>query len=303
MSVVLNTNTASLFAARALKNAVATNSTTIQKLSSGVKINRAADDSAGLSINEKLTSRLRGISQAEKNINDAFGVLDFAFSGIKYVTEQFQRVRELWVQAENGTNSIDERDAIQRELNERIDVVTNLRLPENNPWNASIFRGTAVTGNKYSEYFQVGSEDSDSILLDFSDNIDPDNAIDFANMSPGAIAEGASASIRSFSVGSNVPSLGGGTAKAGSLTDIDIVIKNLSRMSSVVNKYQAQFQAALDKIQEDKLSYSAFKSQVLDTDFAKTSSEYASDQIRSQSAASVLTQANAQARFVLNLLP
>ena len=91
--------------------------------------------------------------------------------------------------------------------------------------------------------------------------------------------------------------------KAGSLTDLDTVLKNLSRMSSVINKYQAKFQTAFDKLQSEKISYSDFKSQITDTDYAQVSSDFTADQIRKQSAVAVLSQANAQSSLALNLLP
>jgi flagellin-like hook-associated protein FlgL len=91
--------------------------------------------------------------------------------------------------------------------------------------------------------------------------------------------------------------------KSGTLNDVDIMIKNLSRMMSVTDKYNAKFTAAFDKLEADKISYSGFKSQVQDTDYAKTASDLTQNQIQKQSAVSVLTQANAQMGFVLNLLP
>ena len=116
-----------------------------------------------------------------------------------------------------------------------------------------------------------------------------------------------------FSVGSNVqtarvewgwdPPVVGYVPKAGSLTDLDTILKNLSRMSSVINKYQAKFQTAFDKLQSEKISYSDFKSQITDTDYAQVSSDFTADQIRKQSAVAVLSQANAQSSLALNLLP
>ena len=81
------------------------------------------------------------------------------------------------------------------------------------------------------------------------------------------------------------------------------MIKNLSRMMSVTDKYNAKFTAAFDKLEADKISYSGFQSQIQDTDYAKTASDLTQNQIQKQSAVSVLTQANAQMGFVLNLLP
>ena len=99
------------------------------------------------------------------------------------------------------------------------------------------------------------------------------------------------------------PPVVGYVPKAGSLTDLDTVLNNLSRMTSVINKYQAKFQTAFDKLQSEKISYSDFKSQITDTDYAQVSSDFTADQIRKQSAVAVLSQANAQSSLALNLLP
>jgi len=324
MGVIINTNNASLFAARAVRNAASQDAKSIEKLSSGLRINRAGDDAAGLSISEKLNTKLRGIRQAERNINDAFGVLDYAYSGIEYAKEQFQRVRELWVQAENGTNGIDERDSIQREINERIKSIVRFRQNNFSHPEAlkDVFRGATVdpTVEGYSQVFQVGANADEQIVVDFTNgpnpiNDSPDNTISLNGdpLTPGSALFGSSTGLTNFSVGSNVQTASvevngaapvvGYVPKAGSLTDLDIVLKNLSRMTSVINKYQAKFQSAFDKLQSEKISYSDFKSQVTDTDYAQVSSDFTADQIRKQSAVAVLSQANAQPSLALNLLP
>ena len=323
MGVIINTNNASLFAARAVRNAASQDAKSIEKLSSGLRINRAGDDAAGLSISEKLNTKLRGIRQAERNINDAFGVLDYAYSGIEYAKEQFQRVRELWVQAENGTNGIDERDSIQREMNERIKFITRMSEGSLHPRHMQeIFDGAAsgLIREGYSQVFQVGANADEQILLDFTNGPNPINdspdstlSLNNNNVIPGSAAFGASTRFVDLSVGSNIqqasvelgwnPPVAGIVPKTGSLADIDIILKNLSRMSSVINKYQARFQAAFDKLQSDRIAYSDVKSQVTDADYAQVSADFTANQIKKQSATSVLSQANAQASLALNLLP
>jgi flagellin len=308
MGVIINTNNASLFAARVVKNAASQDAKSIEKLSSGLRINRAGDDAAGLSISEKLTTKLRGIRQAERNINDAFGVLDYAYSGIEKVKEQYQRIRELWVQAENGTNGINELDSIQREINERSRIVENIRNPENNPsYMSRIFRGAgSQLGDGYSQIFQVGADSDEAILLDLTNLVSADNSVSLTQGPPlfeGGHTENTNIGTKSIQVGASVPALNGSTIKTGSLTDLDTVLNNLSRMTSVINKYQAKFQSAFDKLQSEKISYSDFKSQVTDADYAQVSSDFTRDQIRKQSAVAVLSQANAQPSLALNLLP
>jgi|694.fasta_scaffold01669_17 flagellin len=319
MDVIINTNNASLFAARAVRNAASQDAKSIEKLSSGLRINRAGDDAAGLSISEKLTTKLRGIRQAERNINDAFGVLDYAYSGVEYAKEQVQRIRELWVQAENGTNGIDEKDSIQREINAIVGSIVQARDPALHPeYIKDLFQGAnnTVQDEGYLKVFQVGADANDVIVLDFTNgpnpsNDTPDNALSLSGNTiiPGSAGFGAISSFGTLSVGSNIQAFNsGGTSgvyvpKNGSLNSLDTMLKNLNRMTSVINKYQAKFQSAYDKLQSEKISYSDFKSQITDADYAQVSSDFTADQIRKQSAAAVLSQANAQPSLALSLLP
>jgi flagellin len=223
--------------------------------------------------------------------------------------DNLQKIRELWVKASNGTNGMDELNAIQMDMNSYVSAIYDMRngslmVSSSNGLGSEVFRGTSAA-NCYVQDFQVGAGDNEFITLDFSDNFNLDNCIDTAagTITPGTLGEGSSNSLWNQQVGGTVKSIGGASSKLGGINHLDIMIKNLTRMMSVTDKYHARFTAAYDKLQEDKLSYSAYQSQVQDTDYAKTSSDYAKDQIRQNTAASVLTQANAQVGFSLNLLP
>jgi flagellin len=98
----------------------------IEKLSTGFRINRAADDAAGLSISEKLTSQIRGLEKAEQNIGDCISLVQTAEGALSIVQDNIQRIRELMVQGANGTNSENELAAIQREINARVTTVADI---------------------------------------------------------------------------------------------------------------------------------------------------------------------------------
>jgi hypothetical protein len=180
-----------------------------------------------------------------------------------------------------------------------------------NGYGTEVFLGESpVLG--FKKDFQVGPDSSDVITLDFTNNvgISPDNCIDTSvgSLAPGTLKEGASATLWQINIGGTTQSINEKLlnlppTKTGTINDLDIMIKNLSRMMSVTDKYNAKFTAAFDKLEADKISYSGFKSQVQDTDYAKTASDLTQNQIQKQSAVSVLTQDNAQMGFVLNLLP
>jgi flagellin-like hook-associated protein FlgL len=172
--------------------------------------------------------------------------------------------------------------------------------------NAAI-SNTLITGRSIN--IQIGSNAGDTMTVDFDNTVDPNNYINTAisdNTTPGSLCTGASEYLSDQQVGApNVAAYSGSAAGVtrGNINDIDVMIKNTSRMASVVAKYNARLTAAYDKIQDEKFGYSAYQSQVQDTDYAQTISTYAKDQIRQRSATSILTQANAQVGFSLNLLP
>jgi hypothetical protein len=224
------------------------------------------------------------------------------------------------VKAANGTNGVDELNYIQSEINENVAMIERTREANNpfwggfssyldNGYGTEVFLGESpVLG--FKKDFQVGPDSNDVITLDFTNSVSPDNCIDTSvgSLAPGTLKEGASATLWQINIGGTTQSIAEKygnlpPTKTGTLNDVDIMIKNLSRMMSVTDKYNAKFTAAFDKLEADKISYSGFKSQVQDTDYAKTASDLTQNQIQKQSAVSVLTQANAQMGFVLNLLP
>jgi flagellin len=322
--MAVNTNVSSATLVRALKTATTNETSTITKLSSGKRINRAADDAAGLTINEKLTSKLKGITKAQGNIGDALSVIQRTYGGLSTVMENLQKIRELMVKAANGTNGVDELNGIKSEINENVAMIGGMREGPNNPWvphggftsnldngyGNEVFIGYSTTLG-FKKDFQIGPDSNDVITLDFTNSVSPDNCIDTSVGWPagaGILNDGATVALWDINIGGTVQNLAQKYSnfpptKSGTLNDVDIMIKNLSRMMSVTDKYNAKFTAAFDKLEADKISYSGFKSQVQDTDYAKTASDLTQNQIQKQSAVSVLTQANAQMGFVLNLLP
>ena len=323
MGVAINTNVSSATLVRALKTATTDETSTINKLSSGTRINRAADDAAGLTVNEKLTSKLRGITKAQGNIGDALSVIQNTYGGLSTVMENLQKIRELMVKAANGTNGVDELNGIQSEINDNVAMIEATRGADaahyvghggfssylDNGYGTEVFIGGAPTVG-FKKDFQVGPDSSDVITLDFTNAVSPDNCIDTSVGwgGQGSLNAWATRLLWSINIGGTTKSLGENydnlpPTKSGTLNDIDIMIKHLSRMMSVTDKYNAKFTAAFDKLEADKISYSGFQSQIQDTDYAKTASDLTRNQIQKESAASVLTQANAQMGFVLNLLP
>lgn len=218
MGVVINTNVSSATLVRAIKTATADETSTITKLASGKRINRAADDAAGLTINEKLNTKLRGITKAQGNIGDALGVIQNTYGGLTKVMEHLQKIRELMVKAANGTNGVNELNDIQSEIHGNVAVVAGMRNQVypysggtngnlDNGYGAEVFQGAIPTA--FKKDFQVGPDPNDVIKLDFSNSISLDNCIDISvgAAAGGALASGASGGLWDINVGGTVKNL------------------------------------------------------------------------------------------------
>ncbi|MEQ4869484.1 flagellin FliC, partial [Escherichia coli] len=126
MAQVINTNALSLMAQNNLNKSQTSLGTAIQRLSSGLRINSAKDDAAGMAISNRFTSSIRGLTQAARNANDGISLAQTTEGALEEVTENLQRIRELTVQAKNGTNSSDDRDSIKKEISARLDEIKRI---------------------------------------------------------------------------------------------------------------------------------------------------------------------------------
>ena len=308
MGIVVNTNTQSLFAQRSLRNNTSMIQKSIERLSTGFRINRAGDDAAGLSISQKMTTLIRGIDQAKRNIGDGMAMISTMDGALQTVQENLQRIRELTVQAVNGTNSEDEKAAIQREVNERIKAVNEMG-------NQASFNGVDLLKGTTDITLQIGAKYGNTLQMKTSATVTADTGfrVDFSTTTLGSIGEG-TIDLSSFSVGSQSVgtvaenSTSGATAVAGTvtptaLTQLDSMINNISRMRSTVGAYENSLQSNMDYLDRYSESLRGARSRVQDVDVATESAEVTRGQILQQSAAAMLSQANSTPQLALNLLP
>jgi len=192
MAQTINTNVASLNAQRNVNNSQMQLNTAMQRLSSGLRINSAKDDAAGLAISQRFTSQIKGLNQASRNANDGISLAQTAEGALVEVTNNLQRIRELAVQSSNATNSQSDRDALQTE-------VTSLKAEVERVANTTAFNGVKVLDGR----FQVGANAGETITV---------NTIADANLA--ALSDVSTASTAS----TQVATLGTGAAAAGSLT-------------------------------------------------------------------------------------
>ncbi len=307
MSITVNTNVQSLFAQRALGKNTMNMQKSLEKLSTGFRINRAGDDAAGLSISEGLTSEIKGLGKAKQNIGDGISLVQTAEGALSVVQDNLQRIRELVVQSENGTNSDDELNAIQREINERVRTIDDVAK-------ATKFNGNDLLVGGTDKQIQTGANNGETFNIDLaggSANTGIDIEIDETSGN-GTLSEGVNLRLDQLKVtdtgASSVAALDTNSTAASAqtaspLTAIDTLIGNVSRMRSYLGAVQNSLESRSEYVDVAIENASASRSRIRDVDVASESSVMLKNQILQQSAASMLSQANSTPQIAMNLLP
>ena len=274
MSTVINTNTKSLIAQQALNVNNRGLSKAMEQLSTGKRINTAADDAAGLAISNKMTSQIRGLTQGVRNANDAISMIQTAEGATNEVTNMLQRMRELAVQAANGSYSNDDRTSLQSEFSELQAEIT--RISSNTEWN-----GTKIAdGTMTAVTFQVGANSSQVITVTFKD-------IDGMTGMTTAIV---SATISTVAVANSA------------ISAVDTALAAIDSFRSDMGAKINRLTYAADNLTNVMTNTGASRSRILDADYAKTATDLARTQIIQQAATAMLAQANQEPQSVLSLL-
>ena len=273
MAQVINTNVMSLNAQRNLSTNSASLATTIQRLSSGLRINSAKDDAAGLAISQRMTTQVRGMDVAARNANDGISLAQTAEGALSSIGENMQRIRELAVQAANGTNSAEDRAALQKEVTQLSDEITRVK-------NNSSFNGTKLLdGSTASFTIQVGADAG------------ADNQIDISTVDMTATATAVAAL--------DISSASGATA---ALTAIDTQLQTVNTARADLGAIQNRFSSVISNLQNSSENLSAARSRIQDTDYAKETAELTRTQILQQAGTAMLAQAKSVPQNVLSLL-
>jgi flagellin len=316
MGLVVNTNTQSLFAQRALRNNTAGLKSNIERLSTGYRINRASDDAAGLSISNKLTTLIRGIEKATQNAGDGISLIQTAEGGLGVIQENLQRIRELVVQGKNGTNGPSEADALQREINERIKNISDIA-------NATKFNGQDLLINPTNKIIQTGADSGQETLIELASGVKANVGINI-NVSYertgtisdyGTLIEGIN--VANFGLhnihlgvsGMSVDSLDktldptNGVNITVVVDYLDKMVDNVSRMRSYLGAKQNALESKIEYLAIARENAEASRSRIQDVDVAQESSILVKNQILQQTASAMLSQANSQPQIALSLLP
>jgi len=290
MSLIISTNIQSLFAQRALGRNTVSLQRSIEKLSTGSKLNRAADDAAGLSISENLNSQIRGLEKARQNAGDGISFIQTAEGSLSVVHENLQRIRELVVQAKTGTNGGAEINSIQSEINERIKSIDEIAV-------ATKYNGNFLIKGGSDTDIQVGADDGQVLAIKLT-QVD----IDINSTSANSMGENA-IKLNSLHLGGTTTALDGSSTSNASIDHVNTMISNVSRMRSYLGAIQNSLESRVEYLDVAIENSSSSRSRVRDVDVAKESSLMLKNQILQQSAAAMLSQANSTPQLALNLLP
>ncbi|GIL36765.1 flagellin [Phycicoccus sp. DTK01] len=274
MGLQVNTNVAALNAYRHLNSTQSSMNTSLERLSSGLRINRAADDAAGLAISEKLRAQTNGLSQATSNAQDAISLVQTAEGALNETHSILQRMRQLAVQSGNDTNTADDRTAIQSEvtaLNDELDRIAN--TTQFNGQN--LLDGTGGTAGTFT--FQIGANSGQTVDVAF-------------------------AQADTTTLGTDTLDVSTSAGAATALTAIDAAIKTVSGNRADLGAVQNRLQHTINSLSVASENAAAAESRIRDTDMAKEMSSFSRSQILSQAGVSMLAQANSAPQSVLKLL-
>ena len=295
MSLVVNTNVASMNAQRSLMHSSRELQTAMERLSTGKKINSAADDAAGFAIAESMTAQIRGLSMAAKNASDGLSLLKVVENATNDVTDMLQRIRELAVQAKSGTNSSNDVANLQLEADALMDEIT--RVSDN-----TTFNGVTYIGSGAGEVsIQVGYNDNDSIGI---------TTYSVSATALGLRSEG-TAEVAEVTAADGTVTTPYAAAVPASNLDItsDDALDTISDAINTVGGYKAEWGAGQNRLEYTVSNLmnvveftSAARSRIQDADFAVEAARLAKSQVLQQTGTAMLAQANASPQLAISLI-
>jgi flagellin len=267
MSLRINTNVEAFNAHRNLVHTSHAVAKSMERLSSGFRINRAADDAAGLAISERLRAQIRGLGQAQRNAQDAVSLVQTAEGSLQEVHSMLQRVRELAVQWKNGSLSSSDQTAIQSEINQLASEIERIG-------SSTEFNNVKLLNTTGTVTFQVGAEDGESITVS-------------------TISLGSSINSATFSLSAS---------NAADISEIDAAISNVSAQRATFGAVQNRLEHTLNNLATYQENLVASESRIRDVDMAQEMVSFTKYQILQQAGTAMLAQANQSSQGVLSLL-
>lgn len=280
MSSTINTNITSLNAQRSTSSSQMSMATAMQRLSSGLRLNSAKDDAAGLAIAERMSAQVRGMNVAIRNANDGISMAQTAEGALSKVGDALQRMRELAVQARNGTNSDSDKNSLNKEFAQLQSEITRVL-------GGTAFNGKEILGAAATDFnFQVGANttDNDVIVVDF------ENMVSNADIAAVTVSTASIGSTASFDQIASV------------IGFIDDALDTVNDTRATFGATQTRFEAVVANLGVAVENQSAARSRIQDADFAMETAALSRAQILLQAGTAMIAQANQQPQQVLRLL-
>jgi len=282
MAMTINTNVMSLNAQRNAANNQSSMATTMQRLSSGLRVNTAKDDAAGMAIAERMNTQVRGMTVAVRNANDGISLSQVAESGISTLTDILQRMRELTVQSINSTNTSSDISALGQEYtqlgNELARIISAVQ-----------FNGSSLFTTTAGFDFQVGATSGQTITMSTA-------MLNFQSAAGlSSVMYGSTDAASALDTTSN-------SANASNLTAIDLAIDTVNAARAQLGAIQSRFEKTINFLQAGIENQSAARGRIMDADFASETSNLSRVQILQQAGTAMIAQANQMPQSVLQLL-
>ena len=280
MPQTINTNIASLNAQRNLNASQSSLATSMQRLSSGLRVNSAKDDAAGLAIAERMNAQVRGMNVAIRNANDGISLAQTAEGALSKVGDALQRMRELAIQARNATNSSSDKDSLNKEFSELQSEISRVL-------GGTTFNGQRILGaDATTMTFQIGANTGTDDTIDITtENLT--TATDITNITSTSAVIDAGATVGDI---------------ATVIDNIDLAIDNVNNTRATFGATQSRFDAIISNLQQSVENQAAARSRIMDADFASETAAMSRAQILQQAGTAMVAQANALPQQVMRLL-
>jgi len=285
MPQTINTNIASLNAQRNLNMSQSSLATSMQRLSSGLRVNSAKDDAAGLAIAERMNAQVRGMNVAIRNANDGISLAQTAEGALGRVGESLQRMRELALQARNATNSSDDKESLNKEYNELAKEIQRVL-------GGTTFNGKKILGGEAgSQTFQVGANVGayDTIDITTTDMTSSTMIVSVAGTSGSPPTQGIGSAATIGQIGSVIEY-------------IDTALNLVNAERATLGAAQSRFESVIANLQISVENQSAARGRIMDADFAAETANLSRAQILQQAGNAMVAQANQLPQQVLQLL-
>jgi flagellin len=286
MPQTINTNLVSLNAQRNLTGSQGALATSMQRLSSGLRVNSAKDDAAGLAIAERMNAQIRGMNVAARNANDGISMAQVAEGALSKVGDALQRMRELAVQSRNATNSSSDRDSLDKEFGELAKEIQRVL-------GGTTFNGKAILASEAGTLtFQIGANTTTDDSIDIvTDNLQSNPTI--------TIVAGTD---NTGSARGTIDSLADSTTIATVINNIDDAIDLVNNTRATFGATQSRFDAIVSNLMVSAENQTAARSRIMDADFAAETAAMSRAQILQQAGNAMVAQANQLPQQVLKLL-